>query len=352
MKKSLIFILIFSLLLGICGISFSVYISNTTYNQTQYEENYKTGYDDALGESVALKNQLKIYSNEIKDLNTEINALEVLKNDYKEKYESGEITISELNNQISTFELEISTLTSTIEEKQNDINTLELRLKEVGAYYFHTVKYLDIDGSLVDYDIVEPGQTSSTDISPVYGSHINHIWCDSYDNYPMVFLGWSLDRNNIIDLSSTHIDKDTTFFAVYERTTYYEFNEQIFENSDTCSSNFYKFSIEGMGTNNDTYSYGNPYIEYEFSATDSKGYTFTKTIQVRASEVDDNWYYSFSFLGLDFQFSAWDVNIYITNNQKYGVHFSVDDTNTLFESYSLKLVGLYRTRCDTFKMVN
>ena len=201
MKKFVIgTLLVASVLGGVGGVIYGARVKNTHYSKEQYELNYRKGYDVGCGESVAFKKQLQEYSDQLQTLTTEKKALEVLKEDYKQKYEKGLITIEE-------YEIKNSYLDSQVKRLLEDIEYCQQLLAESGVEGVYAVLF-KVDGEVIDNQLITADNTSIVAPLDPVKEHYN-------------FLGWSKDGINVIeDFSTEVITENTTYNALFEEKTY------------------------------------------------------------------------------------------------------------------------------------
>ena len=193
-------LLVASVLGGVGGVIYGARVKNTHYSKEQYELNYQKGYDVGCGESVVFKKQLQEYADQLQTLSMEKKALEVLKEEYKQKYENGLITIEE-------YESKNSYLDSQVERLLEDIEYCQQLLAESGVEDVYALLF-KVDGEVVDNQLITGDNTSIVvPLDPVK-EHYN-------------FLGWSKDGVNIIsDFSAEVITANTTYNAVFDEKTY------------------------------------------------------------------------------------------------------------------------------------
>ena len=203
--------LVASMLLGGSGLGYGLYTKNHSYSETQYNENYYNGrvagYDAGCKDSASLKVQIDEYLVQIKELMAEKQALELLKEDYKDKYEKGEITIAEYEERINEYQIQVQRLTT-------DLNACQELLANAGITDTFVVSFM-VDN--INYDSQVINEENPTLIAPL--SPVKDGW---------IFKGWSKDGVNIVDnITAEVITENTTYTAIMEQV-YFKLTNNIY----------------------------------------------------------------------------------------------------------------------------
>lgn len=214
-------------------------------------DNYKETSNEEI---VSLKNQVSSLNSQVNSLNATISNLTSDIDDYEVKVISLNTEIANLNNTVSEYEKEIEKYKNTIEELKK-INSCVVTFTVDGVLYNtqqvgKTDSPVSIDDPTSDSyifdgwtvtgstDIVDPFTFSVTeDIEFVASIRKYKIVTFTVDNEIVStqrifsfseleisapekehysFLGWSLDGENIIDLSAYSFTSDVNFIAVFE----------------------------------------------------------------------------------------------------------------------------------------
>ncbi len=186
----------------------AIFSGSQIYTAEQFEESYNQGYDKANTNEKLYLEQLEYYKQienayaELVETNLQLQIeYEKLENDNKTNNE----TIVSLKKKIVGLENEITRLTALLDSYSFIVNnTFEVTFK---------------DGE----NIISTQQIR-------IGNYVTDIPSPEKDGYN--FLGWSIDGQNIVDLTIYSIEEKTTFVALFELVKY----EVTFKNGDSVVS--------------------------------------------------------------------------------------------------------------------
>lgn len=189
------------------------------YTQQEYEEAYNKGVEDGALIKTEQERLIANLKKQVDNLNTSANALraDIAQKDAQIASQSAQATQDAST--IASLQAEITRLNNLVAQLQQDIDFYIAKIEELQtenevAVYF----VLDDAGSEIHYTkIVDKGTTlaDETVVAPQNTTYKN-------------FVGWSLDKTNVVSISAQAIEQDTTFYAVWEDVAF----DVVFKNYD------------------------------------------------------------------------------------------------------------------------
>ena len=294
-------------------------ITGTIKNETYYSyEDIKSSYDKGYADGSLdlnqfksqldlLKTQLDEKTKTINELTDKVNVLQAEKKELQNtiankdnEIENRDELLTELETTLASKNTEIATLNEQIISLNNEITRLNKLLEayeNYGSDKTYEVTFY-VDNTAIHSQIVEKGKTVGYEFTPI----------KKENDYKIVFKGWSIDKVNVVNLSTQLINENTNFYAVFDKS-YYSISEFT---ADHISSIFSISTREEFKQFSDLVNLGHTFEgktilllndidlqDYEVSPIGNYYRTITGEVDLYFSGIFDGQGYSISNFTLD-----------------------------------------------------
>ncbi len=200
------------------------------YTEEQVNNAHDAGVREGSANLESFKEQIKILQTQLdtekkanKELTDKVNVLQAEKKELQNtiankdnEIENRDELLTELETTLASKNTEIATLNEQIISLNNEITRLNKLLEayeNYGSDKTYEVTFY-VDNTAIHSQIVEKGKTVGYEFTPI----------KKENDYKIVFKGWSIDKVNVVNLSTQLINENTNFYAVFDKS-YYSISE-------------------------------------------------------------------------------------------------------------------------------
>ena len=200
------------------------------YTEEQVNNAHDAGVREGSANLESFKEQIKILQTQLDEKTKTINELTDKVNALQAEKKELQNTIANKDNEIGNRDELLTELETTLASKNTEIATLNEQMTSLNNEITRLNKLLEayenygsdktyevtfyVDNTAIHSQIVEKGKTVGYEFTPI----------KKENDYKMVFKGWSIDKVNVVNLSTQLINENTNFYAVFDKS-YYSISE-------------------------------------------------------------------------------------------------------------------------------
>lgn len=200
------------------------------YTAADLEKAKMEGYQEGANSLQELEKQIQNFKSQLDTKTKTINELTDKVNTLQAEKKELQNTIANKDNEIGNRDELLTELETTLASKNTEIATLNEQMTSLNNEITRLNKLLEayenygsdktyevtfyVDNTAIHSQIVEKGKTVGYEFTPI----------KKENDYKMVFKGWSIDKVNVVNLSTQLINENTSFYAVFDKS-YYSISE-------------------------------------------------------------------------------------------------------------------------------